>query len=70
MCKNYDKNLTMAITKISRRIEELKNLDMNTIGGIDGESCVKVKALRIKINDTIADIFGHDTAEYKNYEID
>lgn len=69
MCKNYDENQIMGITKISRRIEELKSFDMNTIGGIDGESYVKVKALRIKINDTIADIFGRDTAEYKNYEI-
>lgn len=58
--------IKMGIKKLDRRLKELEEFD---ISSIQERFDAKVQALRAKINDTIADIFGHNTIEYKNYDI-
>lgn len=59
-------DLQKAIIKIDRRLNDLKTFDVNTI---TDRFDAKVTALEEKINSTIADIFGHDTVEYRRYDI-
>lgn len=59
-------DLRMAIKKLERRISELKSFDVKVITKrFDATS----GALEDKVNDTLADIFGYDTVEYKKYDI-
>ncbi len=58
--------LKNAIQKIERRIDELRAFDVVLI---TEHSDAKAHALENKINQTLADIFGHDTVEYRNYAI-
>lgn len=54
------------IIKLERRIRELEKFDISTI---QERFDAKTKALTTKINGTIADIFGYETIEYRNYSI-
>jgi hypothetical protein len=54
-----------AIPKLARRIEELKAVDVNTI---QHRSEPRFSALEQKIDDTLVDVFGADTLEYKRYQ--
>ena len=60
-------DLKIAIQKIDRRIDELKAFDVMTI---NERFDAKTKALTSKIDQTLADIFGYETVEYKKYEIE
>ena len=53
-----------AIPKLQRRIEDLESLDVNTIQGRDDP---RVVAIEQKIDDTLGQVFGTDTLEYKKY---
>jgi len=60
----YD--LTKAIAELGQRISNLKEFDVKTlIGRLDANA----KALEDKVNDTLSDIFGYDSEEYRNYAI-
>ena len=59
-------DLKKAITSVGRRIDDLKKFDVNTI---TERFDAKTQALKDKVNSTLADIFGHDTVEYKKYDI-
>jgi len=59
-------DLTKAIAKLERRIKNLEDFDVNTI---EGRLDTNIKALEDRVNDTLSDIFGYDTAEYYNYSI-
>ena len=59
-------DLRKAISKINRRIKDLDGFDVKTVTEL---SDAKTIALKEKINSTIADIFGYDTAEYRKYSI-
>jgi len=59
-------DLAKAIEKLEQQIKDLEDFDVNTIAGrLD----VNTKALEDNINDTLSDVFGYDTAEYRNYAI-
>ena len=58
--------LTIAIQKLDRRIKDLESFDVKIIAE---RYDAKTKALNDKINQTLADIFGYDTIEYKKYDI-
>ena len=60
-------DLGSAIIKINRRIKELENFDVNSI---EEEYDAGANALRTKINNSIADIFGRDTGEFFDYGVD
>lgn len=55
-----------AIPKLERRISELQEIDVNTI---QKRSEARFDALTQKFDDTLIDIFGHDTVEYNRYYI-
>lgn len=55
-----------AIRKIARRIGELQTFDTNSI---TERFDAQVEALERKINDTLADIYGRNSAEYREYSI-
>jgi uncharacterized protein (TIGR02391 family) len=55
-----------ALPKIMRRLEELKSLDP---GKITERNDQKFKSVQLKIDDTLVDIFGIDTIEYKRYRV-
>ena len=58
--------LTKAVRELDERIKDLEDFDVNTImGRFDS----KTKALEDKVNDTLAGIFGFDSAEYRKYSI-
>jgi predicted nucleotide-binding protein len=59
-------DLQNAVSKIDRRITDLKTFDLKTI---TERFDAKIKALEDKINSTIADIFGHDTVEYNRFSL-
>lgn len=59
-------DLRVGITKLDRRIGDLKSFDVSTISE---RFDAKIKALTDKISSTLADIFGRDTAEYHAYSI-
>lgn len=54
------------IIKLERRIKELEDFD---ISGIQEKWDPQIEALTTKINNTLADVFGHGTIEYNNYQI-
>ena len=54
------------IMKLQRRIKELEEFDISTI---QERFDAKTKALKTKMNNTIADIFGYETIEYRNYNV-
>ncbi|MFZ0033576.1 MAG: nucleotide-binding protein [Sedimentisphaerales bacterium] len=58
--------LTIAIQKLDRRIKDIESFDVK---GVAERFDAKPEALKDKINQTLADIFGYDTVEYKKYEI-
>lgn len=55
-----------AIPKLRRRIDELRELDVNTIQDRDE---VRFDALKQKIDTTLTDIFGNNTDEYRRFAI-
>lgn len=54
------------IIKVERRIKELEDFDISIIRE---RWDPQIEVLTTKINDTLADIFGHGTIEYNNYQI-
>lgn len=56
-----------AIPKLQRRIAELNSVDLTTVRG-RGEP--QFDSLIQKIDDTLIDIFGNSSAEYRRYNID
>ncbi len=54
------------IVKLQRRIKELENFD---VSAVEKRWDAKITALTDKINNTLAEIFGHGTIEYDNYDI-
>ena len=59
-------DLRKAITNIGRRIDDLRQFDVNTV---TERFDAKTQALKDKVNSTLADIFGHGTVEYRKYDI-
>ena len=59
-------DLRKAITNIGRRIDDLRQFDVNTV---TERFDAKTQALKDKANSTLADIFGHGTVEYRKYDI-
>ena len=59
--------LTIAISKLDRRIKDLETFDVKTMAE---RFDAKQEALKDKVNQTLADIFGNNTVEYNKYEID
>lgn len=60
-------DLRAGITKIDRRINDFSTFDVETIEDrFDSRS----EALRVKVNNTLADIFGLNTPQYYDYSID
>ena len=59
-------DLKKAISKLKRRISDLQGFEVKNI---TERADAKAIALTDKINDTIADIFGHGTVEYQKYNI-
>lgn len=55
-----------AIPRLRMRIEELREIDVNTI---QDRSEPRFRSLEQKIDETLVDIFGHDTVEYKRYDV-
>jgi len=55
-----------AIPKLQRRIAELEAVDVGTIQERGDPECT---ALKKKIDSTLADIFGNDTAEYNRFRV-
>ena len=55
-----------AIPKLRRRIDELRELDVNTI---QDRNEVRFDALKQKIDTTLTDIFGNNTDEYRRFAI-
>ncbi|MBN1364158.1 MAG: TIGR02391 family protein [Syntrophaceae bacterium] len=56
-----------ALPKISRRIEELEKFDVNQV---PKRFDPQVQSLEHKYDDTLLEIFGKDTVEYKRYRMD
>ena len=55
-----------AIPRLRKRIEELAEIDVNTIQN-RGET--RFQSLEQKIEETLVDIFGHNTVEHRRYSI-
>ncbi len=59
-------DLTKAIAELDWRIKDLKDFDVKTVmGRFDANS----KALEDKVNETLSDIFGFDSVEYRKYSV-
>ena len=58
--------IRLGLKKLERRIEDLEQFDVKTISE---RFDAKTQALTEKINDTILEIFGHDTVEYRRYSV-
>lgn len=56
--------MSIAIPKLKRRIEELQQFDINSIQEIWEP---QIESLENKINFTLVEIFGNDTEEYKQF---
>lgn len=56
-----------AIRKIERRVEELKGFDVSSI---NERWDARASALETKINSTLAEIFGEETAEFNRYRVE
>lgn len=59
-------DLRIGIDKLDRRIDELRSFDVKTI---TERFDAKIQAITDRINNTLADIFGHGTVEYSNYSV-
>jgi hypothetical protein len=59
-------DLTRAVMELDQRIKDLEDFDVKAIVG---RFDAKTKALEDKINETLSDIFGFDSAEYRKYSI-
>ena len=56
----------MALPKLKRRLEELQAFDPNSV---KERSDPRIDVLRKKIDDTLVEIFGNDTADYFRYRV-
>jgi hypothetical protein len=62
-----NEEMRAAIPRLERRITELEGLDLTTltdenVGDVVGD-------LQRRIDDTLVDVFGHDTTDYHRYSI-
>lgn len=55
-----------AIPMLKKRIEELKAFDVDAL---NRRSDPAINALELKVNDTLAHIFGHESVEYYQYSV-
>lgn len=55
-----------ALPKLQRRLDDLKAIDTKTIRD---RGDPRMDALEQKIDDTLAEIFGHDTVEYQRFRV-
>ena len=60
--------MRQAIPRLQRRIDELSNLDLNILTEETGDDTL-LRHMN-KINDTLIDIYGHNSIEYNRYQID
>jgi uncharacterized protein (TIGR02391 family) len=56
-----------ALPSLERRLAELQALDPRTVQRFGDEAFDQV---RLRIEQTLVDIFGHDTIEYRRFEVD
>lgn len=59
-------DLAKAVAELDQRIKDLEDFDVKAIAGRFDS---KTKALEDKINETLSDIFGFDSTEYRKYSI-
>lgn len=59
---------TAAVPKIAKRLEELKALDVRSLGNTNGEHTLD--SHRQRINATLREIYGSESLEYAEYSID
>ena len=59
-------DMRTAIPKLERRIAELKEFNVDEISD---RYDPRIDALKRKIDDTLVEIFGHDTIDYDRYRI-
>lgn len=59
-------NLTKAISELDQRIKDLEDFDVKTIAG---RFDTRTKELEDKVNETLSDIFGQNSAEYRKNSI-
>lgn len=57
-----------AVPKVERRLTELEALDLNTLTNDDGPNVLD--GFVRKINSTLRDIYGQDSVQYNEYNID
>lgn len=55
-----------ALPKLKRRLEELQALDANTVRGHSDQG---FKAVELRLDATLTEIFGNDTDEYERFRI-
>ena len=55
-----------AIPMLKKRIEELKAFDVSTVKARFDPA---IESLEHKVNDTLAHVFGHDSVEYRRYDV-
>src|SRR5258708_29287523 len=56
--------MTAAIARFKRRIGELKEFEPT---GVQRRSDPKIKTLEVAIDESLSEVFGHDTPEYQRY---
>lgn len=59
-------DLTKAVDELNQRIRELEEFDVKTV---TGRFDTKTKVLEDKVNETLSDIFGSDSTEYRKHSI-
>jgi hypothetical protein len=57
-----------AVPKIERRLAELRSLDIRTLSNDNGDNVLN--SLAQKINATLRDVFGLNTVEYNEYQVE
>lgn len=61
------KQMQAALPKLERRIQELKDFDVNTVAE---RSNPRINAMQLKLDTLLVSIFGASTVEYQRYERD
>lgn len=62
-----EQEMLLGISKLERRLKEIEAFNPQNAAQTDDNSLAT--SLKDKINQTLVDVFGHDTIEYKRYEI-
>jgi hypothetical protein len=59
-------DLAKAVSELDQRIKDLQGFDVKSIAG---RFDAKTKELEDKVNETLSEIFGLDSAEYRKYSV-